>query len=83
MTQFQPGDTVMIRPDLKPGRGFAMLHDSSITNSVIEEMVEYAGRAVVVESIFGGQYRLIGLPCCWTDEMLEPLSSLTEVDDLL
>ena len=83
-TQFKPGDTVIIKHGLEERSGYAMFDNLTITNSVIEEMLEYAGQSVVIEEIYAGQYRLIGLPCLWTDEMFEPVvPMMAEVGDLL
>ena len=83
-TQFKPGDTVIVKHDLEERSGYAMFDSPTITNTVIDGMLEYAGQSVVIEEIYAGQYKLVGLPCLWTDEMFEPaVPMMAEVNDLL
>lgn len=82
-TQFKPGDMAIIKHDLEERSGYAMFDNPTITNTVIDEMLKYAGQSVTIKEIFAGQYRLVGLPCYWTDEMFEDNQTCAEVTDLL
>lgn len=69
-TKYLPGDKVLVRPDLKPGRYYSMA-DGSNSNIAVGGMINFAGKVVTISYLSDRQYRIKEYTCFWTDEMFE------------
>lgn len=79
-TQYVPGDMVFVREDLRLGKDYMMFGVNPITDSVIEEMIRFAGSAVTIKEITEyGKYHIDGSPSNWTDEMFSGYAKDFEV----
>lgn len=78
--KYKPGDTVLIRSDLVCHGRYYMENDSSISNTVVEEMFPLCGTYATISSIVSGQYLLVESEeyFLWTDGMFEDDSDFPE-----
>lgn len=70
---YGPGDRVIVRSDLSQGAVYYMENGDDM-NSVVHDMLPFAGKEVEIEAIAYKQYKLVGAPCYWTDGMFEGLA---------
>lgn len=71
--KYKVGDKVRVRKDLTLGKRYAM-NDSELKDSVVEEMMEFAGKIVTIKRA-EEKYRIEGCDYNFTDEMLEPVNT--------
>lgn len=77
--KFKVGDRVRIRKDLE-------IDETYGENIFVEEMKYLWGEVVTISKVCeAGQYRLVEdeTGCCWTDEMLEPVTPDDMPDDVI
>lgn len=71
--KYKPGDVVTIRPDLEAGVYYHMIPSLGANSGIVttQWMCSLGGQAVTIGSVSktGDSYRLVGLPCYWTDCM--------------
>lgn len=87
--RYQVGDRVLVRADLEPSpRIYCMQDDPSSANTVVSEMMQFAGTIVTIDYC-GLQYQIkeVGV-WGWTDEMFEGLAdecaiNAIDVSDLI
>lgn len=72
-TQYQPGDIVLVKSDIEVRGGYKMLSGvgKGAENSIVDNMLPFAGRAVTIKAIDSDQYRIEedNGQFRWTDEM--------------
>ncbi len=74
MARYKVGDRVKVREDLEEDIRYRM-YDGSAENVAIDEMRALGGQYVTIDSLGpSGQYRIVGHPCYWTDEMFVEMS---------
>lgn len=77
--KYKSGDKVVIRRDLKLGVCYYM-EDRVTSDTVIEEMLRFAGKIVTIKEVFRKKYFLKENNWNWTDEMFQYKQGTTHQD---
>lgn len=80
MYKFKEGERVLIRKDLE--RKFYYMDDCESRYIATSYMIKYKGKIAIIKSLKKGGYRLQGLDCIWTDDMLVKIDNIETIKRL-
>lgn len=79
MALYNPGDRVIVRPDIQSGIRYTMRDDKEYRDVVTHEMEELAGQVVTIRMADIGGYYIHEDRWHWTDDMFS--GKAVELDD--